>query len=116
MEPFALDQIEELRRYCTNVASAPEGGCRFLLLEGMTLPGVCTPTTCDGLLCPTPRDGYQSRLFFSVQIASPRQLNWNVNGLRILERNWHAFSWKVETPGLRLAEVLVRHLEAFTRC
>ena len=116
MQTFAADELDELRSYCVSVASACEGGCTYLLLEKLTLPVGCTPAFCDALLCPTPRDGYQSRLFFSEPIASSRSLNWNANGLRILDRNWHAFSWKVERPNLRLAEVLVRHLEGFTRC
>ena len=116
MDLFPLDEVAELRRYCSQVASAPEGGCNYLLLQDLILPDGCAPSTCDALLCQSPRDGYQSRLFFSVQVASGRTLNWNASGVRILDRNWHAFSWKVDTPSLRLAEMLVRHLEGFTRC
>ena len=116
MLTFATDELTELKSYCSRVASACEGGCTYLLLEKLALPEGCTPLVVDALLCPAPRDGYQSRLFFSDLINSGRSLNWNANGVRILDRNWHAFSWKVERPGLRLSEILIRHLEAFTRC
>lgn len=116
MLTFATDELTELKSYCSNVASACEGGCTYLLLEKLVLPDCCTPSIVDALLCPTPRDGYQSRLFFGQPIISGRSLNWNANGIRILDRNWHAFSWKVERPNLRLAEILIRHLEGFTRC
>ena len=40
--------------------------------------------------------------------TAPR--NWNGN-LRALERNWCAISWQMQ-PGLRLAEMLINHLNA----
>jgi hypothetical protein len=38
--------------------------------------------------------------------------NWTPD-VRILERNWHAFSWTVDTPGLRLAQLVMNHLRIF---
>lgn len=111
-----LSETDELKLYCESLASAPEGGCVYYILEGLVLPEGCSPQKVDALLCPTARDGYPSRLFFGVRVSSARNLNWNASGVRILDRNWEAFSWKVETPNLRLAELLTRHLEGFTRC
>ena len=79
------------------------------LIENLHLPDGCQPQIVDALLCPTPRDGYQSRLFFSVQITGQAR-NWNGN-IRVLERNWFAISWQVP-PGLRLYEILLVHLRS----
>ena len=35
--------------------------------------------------------------------------NWNASGVRIAERNWHAFSWKAN-PNLRLAQMVAAAL------
>ena len=107
-------QVQRLKLYCKTVKVADEGGLTYYLLEGLRLPGGCSPAECTGLLCPSARDGYNSRLFFDVRVDSPRVLNWT-NGVLILDKTWQVFSWKVETPGLSLAETLVRHMEAFTR-
>jgi len=48
-----------------------------------------------------------------VRVESGVQLNWNANGVRILERNWHAFSWTVN-PEPRLIQMVAaysRHLK-----
>lgn len=107
---LAADQLDELRPVCRALAAANEGGLSYLLLEGILLPENCEPTTTDALLCPEQRDGYSSRLFFASKVRSPGQLNWNAEA-RILERNWHAFSWRTP-PGLRLAQMVAIHLKA----
>jgi hypothetical protein len=110
-------QVEDLKRYCDRVGVLTEGGVTFYLLEGLRLPGGCTPSSCDGLLCPSERDGYPSRLFFSVQIAPAyaRNWNWNTSNARILERNWFAFSWKVEQATPTLVDLLIAHLNGFAK-
>jgi len=49
-------------------------------------------------------------IYFATQVAPQVARNWN-GQVRVLERNWHAFSWRVETPGLSLAQMVSRHLE-----
>ncbi len=107
---FPPDQIEELKILADGVASAEEGGFAYLLLPSLQLPPGCSPEKVDALLCPVPRDGYPSRLFFAQQITSREQRNWNVTGVRILEGNWYAFSWIVPA-GLRLAQLVGAHLK-----
>lgn len=109
---FASDQVEELKRLFPNVQRSEEGGCIYFLLPQLRLPERCTPASTDALFCPTARDGYPSRLFFAEQVQCSTKLNWNANGVRIVERNWHAFSWKVN-PNLRLAQMVAAHLKAF---
>lgn len=107
---FPVIQIDELKKIAPNLSYSQEGGYSFFLIENLHLPEGCEPSIVDALLCPTPREGYESRLFFSTQITGCPPRNWNGN-IRVLERNWYAISWKV--PGnLRLAEVLLVHLKA----
>jgi len=105
---FSPEQIAELKTIVPELATADEGGNSFILLKNCNLPGGCTPSVADLLLCAVPRDGYESRLFFPVQIAGGPARNWNGN-LRLLDKNWFAFSWRTAS-GLRLAEMLVIHL------
>jgi hypothetical protein len=112
---YSKDQLEELKRYCSKVSTLTEGGVTFLYLEGLRLPEGCHPQVCCGLLCPVARDGYPSRLYFSEQIMSPFARNWNVSNARIGERNWFAFSWRVELVVPTLAQILVAHLAGLTR-
>lgn len=106
-------EIQEMKGYCSTLQRCEEGGVTFFLLEGMTLPEGCRPQVVDALLCPTARDGYPSRLYLSERVQAPRATpNWTVNGARLCERNWHAYSWNVSRSGLRLAQILVGHLKA----
>lgn len=105
MKEFPEDQIAELRQLCPGLKRATEADCPFFFLPGLSLPDGCSPTSVDALLCPVPRDGYPFRLLFAEKIATPKSLNWNSNGVRILERNWHAFSWKIEGD-LRLLQMV----------
>jgi len=107
---FPQDQINELKRLFGQVSSCDESGYTYFLLPDLPLPEGCRPEKVDVLLCPTQRDGYNSRLFFAERIQSQKSQNWNVNGIRIIERNWYAFSWK--TPNdLRLTTMIAMHLK-----
>lgn len=110
---FPSDQIEELKSAFPTVFSAEEGGTTYFLIPNFELPSGSSPAVVDVLLCPTAdRHGYPSRLFFSEQVKSPKPLNWNTNGVRIFERAWFAYSWKISQPGLRLMQILALHLKA----
>lgn len=111
---YPQDQIEELKRCCTRVSLCTEGGTNYFLLEGLSLPEGCSPSSCDALLCPTPHSGYLARLFFSVQVQGRFPRNWNGNA-RIAERNWHAFSWQVQNTSVRLIDLVIEFLSGFTR-
>src|SRR4051812_32613346 len=101
------DQIEELRALAPGVAVCEGGAVTYFLLPGLQLPAGCSPQKVDALLCPTPRDGYESRLFFSQLVASSSARNWHVTNTRIVDRQWSAFSWKTNKTGLRLAQMVV---------
>jgi hypothetical protein len=104
-----LDQVEELARLYPGTTTANEGGITYYLIPALELPAACTPRTVDALLCPTERDGYQSRLYYSALVTGGPQQNWHVNGQRYLDRSWYAFSWRTR-PGLRLVQMVLAHL------
>lgn len=107
-----VDDLALLKARCTKLSRAVEGGLTYYLLAGLELPAGCTPSRVDALLCMGERDGYPTRLFLERQVqgASGIALNWNANGVRILERNWVAYSWKVPISE-RLNAVLDEHLK-----
>lgn len=108
---FPTEQIDALKRIAPNLSYAEEGGYPYFFIQQFPLPEGCKPTIADLLLCPWPRDGYSSRLFFPQIITGIPARNWN-GKLRALERNWCAISWRV--PGdLSLVETLLIHLKAF---
>ncbi len=107
---FDENQIAELKQITPDLSCAQEGGYNYILIKDLRLPDNCKPEVVDALLCSTPRDGYESRLFFSALITGCHQRNWNGN-IRVLEGNWYAVSWKVP-GGLKLAEILMVHLKA----
>lgn len=110
--PFPDDQVAELKKLCANSQQCEEGNRTYILLPRLVLPEVCLPQCIDALLCPTELDGYASRLFFAERVGCSAQLNWNANRVRILERNWDAFSWKVPKD-IRLIQMIAAHLRAF---
>lgn len=112
---YPKDQTDELKRYGKALSILPEGGIDFLQLEALRLPSGCTPEVCDALLCPIAKDGYPSRLYFSTQVTGPYTRNWNVTNARIGERNWWAFSWKVDLSSPTLAQLLIAHLNGFAK-
>lgn len=112
---FPIDQITDLKPYCKKLSSFEEGGFTFFLLEKLKLPDGCSPMECDALLCPVPKDGYESRLYFEIKIECRYPRNWNAVGVRIGQRNWSAFSWKVVLPGATLKDLLIAHLNGFAK-
>lgn len=104
--------VAALKGYCDEVSTTESGGIDYARLKRLRLPG-CTPDTVDALLCLGDRgEGYATRLYFSEKVTPPRvlQLNWNANGVRILEENWHAYSWKVP-KGTSPVDTLIEHLK-----
>ncbi len=105
-----MDEVEELKSIYGPVLEASEGGNSYLLLPQLTLPDGCLPARVDSLLCPHPQDGYSSRLFFAEKPGCPSSPKWNGQA-RLLERNWFAFSWRINSPSpLRLAQMVQGHL------
>lgn len=109
------EEIEALRSICPELSLGEESGTEYILIGKLILPEGCTPECVDGLLCPTPRDGYSSRLFLSSEVAHHGQgKNWNAKGVLILGKRWWAVSWK--TPEEQtLLQMFQNHLIAFRK-
>jgi hypothetical protein len=103
------EHLAELRALCPDARAHLEAGIDYVFLPALRLPDGCVPNSDDCLLCLGPRDGYDNRLFFSHVISCPVPRNWNGQNVRILERNWFAFSWRVPGGG-RPIEVLINHV------
>ena len=113
---MALDQnqVKELAGLYPKSGVLEDGGVEFILISPLLLPPGCEPASVEGLLCPTPRDGYTSRLFLSSKITHRgRGQNWNSNGVMIAGRQWWAVSWKTEQENLTLLGMVLAHLQAF---
>ena len=112
---FPDDQIKELKALAHDISMADEGGVTYLLLPQCVLPEGCEPSVVDLLLCPTPRDGYPSRLFLSKQVTHKgKGQNWNPkSSVVILGREWWAVSWKINHANDRLISKVASHIEAF---
>jgi hypothetical protein len=104
------DQLEELQKAFQGAEKLEEAGKAYIFIPGLQLPAGCSPPKVDALLCPTELDGYSSRLFFAERVQTSKSPNWNGN-VWILERNWHACSWKTRA-GARLIQMVAAHLEA----
>lgn len=105
------DQIKELKVLWPGVQRYVEVGVDYLFIPQLSLPAGCQPAVVDALLCPTPRDGYPSRLFYSQQIQSAQSRNWHVQNARIIEKNWFTFSWKTGDEPRRLAQMVFAHIK-----
>jgi hypothetical protein len=109
---FPDDQVRELATLYTGASYATEGGFPYFVIPQLLLPEGCCPQQVDALLCAANKDGYASRLFFASPVKCAKQLNWNANSVRILDRNWYAHSWRTR-EGQRLAQMVAMHLGAF---
>lgn len=104
------EELAELQRRYPGSKRCEEGGTTFYFIPKLPLPDGCTPAATAAILCPTPRDGYPSRLYFADQIQSVAVRNWNVHPY-ILGQNWHAFSWS-NVPELPLTDLVLTYVRA----
>lgn len=110
---FPKEQIDELKQVSPNLRVAEEGGYTYFFLENHPMPNGCTPVNIDLLLCPQPKNGYSSILYFAVQPTGCPARNWNGN-IHALSRNWYSFSWQTQ-GGHTLLQMLQIHLNALKK-
>lgn len=108
---FTEDHIEELKRLSADARRVEEAGTTYFLIPHLKLPEGCTPQSTDVLLCPTANRGYIATLFFTEKVTARQGLNWQP-AVRILERNWHWFSWKDIGSDLRPAQMIAAFFRA----
>jgi hypothetical protein len=96
-----------------NAKFLQEAGYSYIYLPELNLPDKCTPAASPVLLCVSPKDGYDSRLYFPQKIAGPVDRNWNSN-VYVLDKTWQSFSWKTQA-GLSYLQMLSVNLRAFKK-
>jgi hypothetical protein len=109
---FSSEELDEFSRIFPSARRYVEAGLTYFLISAQPLPEGCAPEKVDVLFCPMRRDGYEARLFFAGPVQSHSTRNWNAQGVRILERNWYAFSWQIQTNGLSLVNLFGALLRA----
>lgn len=113
MVNLPAEQIGELKQLFPTGVEMEEGGTPFFFIPNYQLPLHCTPSRTDLLFCPVPFGGYSSRVYFATMIQGIPARNWNSKGVRIVDRTWWAFSWRV-TGDLRPSQLLLAHLGALS--
>ena len=110
---FSKEQIEELKQISPNLGMAEEGGYSYILLKDHPLPAGCKPERMDLLLCPMPKGGYSSILYFAQRPIGCMDRNWNGHA-QVLGRAWYSYSWKMKA-GYTLLQMLQIHLNALRK-
>lgn len=112
MKPIE-DQFADLLKYYPQAKRASEGGVQYIFISDIELPSGCSPEKVDVLLNPIPQGAYKSRLYYSEKISGIPAKNWN-STVRVLDRNWDAYSWRSEA-GMSLLQMVRYHLYTLTQ-
>ena len=102
-------QIQELKSFYPGATVIPDGGIDYIHIPRLRLPKGNTPDVVDALLCPQQYGGYTTRLFLSEVILG-KNVAWTPH--RVIDKEWHTWSWNNVPPTLRLAQILAEHLRA----
>ena len=104
--------MEELRNICAGVKVMAESGIEYIFLPNLTVVTNAATQELDALLCPSHHpSGYMTRLFLSAPFRGAGQSN-NWTEHRILERQWHTWSWQHVSANQAPAQILAAHLRA----
>lgn len=109
------EQLGSLRQINAGAVIQNEGEREYVFLPNLKITVGPNEKTLDGLLCPSEKDGYKTRLFFSETIVErptigDKAANWTAHV--ILGRTWHSWSWQGVEPSLPLVQMLLAHLRA----
>lgn len=103
-------QLIRLRGLCPGAELWTEpgkAGGPLVYLPGLKVESSGSIRTIDGLLCPYPRDGYDTRMFYSEQMPVAR--NWAPHV--VMGRGWAAHSWSGISFNQPWLDILASHLE-----
>jgi len=104
--------MEELQKICAGARVMAESGIDYIFLPKLTVVTTINTQELDALICPTQHpSGYMTRLFFSTPLLGAGQSN-NWTEHRILERQWHSWSWQNVPPSQAPSQILAAHLRA----
>ncbi len=101
-------ELARLRALSPNAELWTEAGGPLVYMPDLTVQSGGAKHKVDALLCPRPRDGYLTRLFFSVPLGGGRA--WTPYA--IMAGNWFAFSWQGISADQPWLDILASHLEA----
>jgi hypothetical protein len=109
---ISQEHLDGLRTVCSGAKVMHEGGIDYIFLPELTVRTTAATHKLDALLCPSLHPtGYVTRLFLSEPLHGSGQSN-NWMNYRILERNWHSWSWQNVSPEQTPAQILAAHLRA----
>lgn len=106
------ENLDRLRKVCDGAKVMQEGGIDYIFLPELDVVTSQTTRKMDALLCPMQHPtGYMTRLFLAEPLpGSGKSNNWTQH--RILERNWHSWSWQNVPATQAPAQILAAHLRA----
>ncbi|NJA08331.1 hypothetical protein HC024_21765 [Methylococcaceae bacterium WWC4] len=106
------ENLDGLRKVCDGAKVMPESGIDYIFLPELEVITTQTSRKIDALLCPAQHpSGYMTRLFLAEPFpGSGQSNNWTQH--RILERNWHSWSWQNVPATQSPAQILAAHLRA----
>lgn len=109
---ISQQHLDELRKFCGGAKVMPEGGIDYVFLPDLEVVTNRSTQKLDALICPTQHpSGYMTRLFLSTPLHGAGQSN-NWTEHRILERQWHTWSWQNVPPSQAPSQILAAHLRA----
>lgn len=101
-------ELARLKKLSVRAEIWSDSGGDLVFLPNLTVLSGGASHKVDALLSPGPRNGYESRLYFSKQL--PVGQNWTIHS--IMARSWHAFSWRGVQSNQPWLDILASHLEA----
>lgn len=106
------NELNELKVFCADARVMSETGIDYIFIPALQVLTSKGAHTMCALLCPSQHpSGYMTRLFFDASLYGAGQSqNWTEH--RILERNWHTWSWQNVSENQTLAQILLSHLDA----
>ena len=106
------ENLGELQKIFGGAKVMQEGGIDYVFLPELEIITSQATYRLDVLLCPTQHpSGYMTRMFLAEPLhGSGQSNNWTEH--RILERNWHSWSWQNVPATQALAQILAAHLRA----
>lgn len=104
--------MDELRKICAGAGVMTESGIDYIFLPNLTVVTSTATQELDALLCPSQHpSGYMTRLFLSTPLrGAGKSNNWSEH--RILERQWHTWSWQHVSGTQAPSQILAAHLRA----
>lgn len=106
------EDLNGLLTICHDPKVMQEGGIEYIFLPELEFFTNQTSRKMDALLCPSQHPtGYMTKLFLADSLqGSGQSNNWTQH--RILERNWHSWSWQNVPATQTPTQILAAHLRA----